>query len=175
MGKLINAIGFQIGWWACIAGVRLGLEIETIVLCLCWIAVQLWLSTSRSQDIQLGAAALLVGICADSLLQYFSVIDFYGWSLGLLSPFWLWLLWIMFALTLNSSLDFLKKWPLIPVSLLGLFLGPLTYVAGAKLGAAQLDVSPRSLLSLAGVWMIALPLLVFIATQPPQTPEGHTT
>lgn len=174
MNKLLNAVGFQIGWWACIAGVRLGLEIETIVLCSCWIAVQLWMSTSRQQDIKLAAAALLLGICADSLLQYFSVIDFYGWSFGLLSPFWLWLLWVMFALTLNASLDFLKKLPLIPVSLLGLFFGPFTYVAGAKLGAAQLAVSPVSMLCLAGVWAIALPLLVFFAIQPTHTTEGHT-
>ena len=163
MNKLVNAIGFQLGWWACIGGVRLGLEIEAIVVCLCWIGAQLWLSTSRLHDIQLGGFALLIGIVADSLLQYFSVIVFYGWSLGSLSPFWLWTLWVVFALTLNASLDFLKKLPNFAVSLLGLVFGPLTYLAGAKLGAAQLDASAFHVLCLGMVWMIALPMLVLFA------------
>jgi len=102
-------------------------------------------------------------VVLDSSLQYFSVISFYGWSLLDLSPFWLWLLWIMFALTLNSSLSFLQKLPLSLSAAAGFLFGPLTYYAGAKLGAASFESSISHLALLAVVWMIAMPGLVWLA------------
>lgn len=169
MSRLANAIGFQIGWWACVYGVRHELEIEAIVLCLFWISVQMYLSKDLKHDIWLGAMALIIGISMDSLLQYFSIIEFYGWSVGPLSPFWLWVLWLLFALTLNSSLEFLKNLSPISISLLGLVLGPLTYVMGAQIGAAQFRGTPIQIATLGLSWMIALPLLISIATRSTDT------
>lgn len=173
MNKLINAVGFQAGWWACIAGVGRGLEIEAIVFCALLVGAHLHFSKSPRQEFKLGAIALLIGVVLDSLLQYFSVIAFYGWSLGPLSPFWLWALWVLFGLTLNSSLAFLKTQPLLITATLGLIFGPITYYAGAKLGAAGLDASPLHILSLALVWMLAMPLLVAAAKQTSHSPKDH--
>jgi len=114
---------------------------------------------------------LALGIAIDSSLQYFSVISFYGWALGPLSPFWLWMVWVLFALTLNSSLAFLqnKHWILSAVA--GLLFGPLSYLAGTKFGAAAFDNTLFSIATLACVWMITLPLLVFISKTYPQQNE----
>jgi len=50
----------------------------------------------------------------------------------------------------------------------------LSYVAGTKLGAAAFDNTLLSIATLACVWMITLPLLVFISkTQPQQTEVTH--
>jgi hypothetical protein len=112
-------------------------------------------------EVKTATVALLIGILLDSALQYFSVIGFYGWSLGPLSPFWLWMLWVMFALTLNASLAFLKEQSLIISAILGLIFGPLTYYAGAKLGAAELDASISHIVWLGVAWMLAMPFMVF--------------
>jgi hypothetical protein len=99
----------------------------------------------------------------DSSLQYFSVISFYGWALGPLSPFWLWMVWVMFALTLNYSLAFLLNRHLLLSAIAGLLFGPLSYIAGAKLGAAGFDNSLSHLAVLGMIWMLTLPALVFIS------------
>jgi hypothetical protein len=174
MMKLLNALGFQAGWWACITSVARGLEVEAIVFCLCLIGVHLRFSKSTRLEVKIGLVALLLGILLDSGLQYFSVIDFYGWALGPLSPFWIWTLWVMFALTLNSSLAFLKKQSLIISACLGLIFGPMTYYAGAELGAADLDASISHFLSLGVAWMLAMPLMVFIAQQLSLTAKDNT-
>jgi len=174
MTKLMNALGFQAGWWACVGGVRHNLEAEAIIFCLILIGIHLRVSKFPLQDIKLGIFALLIGVLVDSSLQHFSIIRFYGWALGPLSPFWDWTLWVMFALTLNASLDFLKNQSHITTPILGLVFGPLTYFAGAQLGAAALNDSPVKIFSLAAVWMIALPLLVMAAEQVSHTSKDNT-
>jgi hypothetical protein len=99
------------------------------------------------------------------VLQVTSVIQFYGWSLAFLSPFWLWLLWVLFAMTLNTSLALLQTKPLWLSALAGLVFGPLTYYAGAQLGAASFESSFIHIGALALAWMVALPFLVYMAQQ----------
>jgi hypothetical protein len=69
----------------------------------------------------------------------------------------------MFALTLNSSLSFLQRLPLSVSAAAGFLFGPLTYYAGAKLGAASFDNTLNHLAILAVTWMVALPGLVWLA------------
>jgi hypothetical protein len=162
MYRFLNALGFQLGWWACVAGVGVGLEVPALVFCLALTTALVYFAPNPLLEIKLATAACLLGVVLDTGLQYFSVISFYGWSLGLLSPFWLWLLWVMFALTLNSSLSFLQKLPLGLSAAAGFLFGPLTYYAGAKLGAASFDSTVSHLVVLAVTWMVALPCLVWL-------------
>lgn len=165
MHRFLNALGFQLGWWACVAGVGHGLEIPALMFCSALVIAHLCYTENPAQDIKLALWAVGLGIAIDSALQYFSVIDFYGWSLGALSPFWVWMLWLLFAMTINTSLSFLKEKPMVLSALAGLVFGPLTYMAGAKLGAAAFDGSALHTLTLAVTWMLALPAMVFIAKQ----------
>jgi hypothetical protein len=126
------------------------------------------------QEVKLAVVALAIGIVMDTLLQAVSVINFYGWALAFLSPFWLWLLWVLFAMTLNSSLAFLQAKPFWLSALAGLVFGPLTYYAGAQLGAASFNASLIHLAALGLTWMIALPLLVYLAKQRFTPPQGLT-
>jgi hypothetical protein len=171
MNRFFNALSFQVGWWACVAGVGLGLEVPALVLCLALTTALVYFSPKPLLEIKLASAAWLLGVVLDTGLQYFSIISFYGWSLGPLSPFWLWLLWIMFALTLNSSLSFLQQLPLSLSAGAGFLFGPLTYYAGAKLGAALFDNTLSHLAVLAMIWMVAMPGLVsfakYLAHKPP--------
>jgi hypothetical protein len=174
MRLFINALGFQTAWWACIAGIGLGLEIPALLYCLVLAGLHLAFAAQPWAEAKLAAIALLTGVLADTLLQLLQVISFYGWALGPVSPFWLWMLWVLFAMTLNTSLAFLQKLPLWLSALAGLAFGPVTYYSGAKLGAASLDGSLLHLGALAVVWMIALPFLVFMAKQLFTPSKGHT-
>jgi hypothetical protein len=174
MRLFINALGFQSAWWACIAGIGLGLEIPALVYCVVLAGLHLAFAAQPFAEVKLAAITLFTGVLADTLLQMFNVISFYGWALGSVSPFWLWLLWVLFAMTLNASLSFLQKLPLGWSAVAGLVFGPLTYYAGAQLGAASFDGSLVHLAALALTWMIALPFLVHMAKQLFTTPQGLT-
>ena len=163
MHLIVNALGFPSGWWACVLGVVHGYETAGLLFCgLLVVAHLFWVGSAR-QEMQLAFVALLLGIAIDTLLQFFKVIHFEGLAWGVLSPFWLWMLWILFALTLNSSLAFLKRLPLRVAAAAGLVFGPLSYLAGAALGAASLHRSFFELSILALAWTLALPVLVWTA------------
>ena len=165
MRLFLNAFGFQTAWWACIAGVGHGLEIPALVYGLVLAGLHVAFAPSPWQEVQLAAIALALGIAIDTVLQATSVIQFYGWSLAFLSPFWLWLLWALFAMTLNTSLAFLQTKPLWLSAWAGLVFGPLTYYAGAQLGAASFEHSLPHISALALAWMVTLPFLVYMAQQ----------
>lgn len=163
MHVIVNALGFQAGWWACVLGVVHGYETAALLFCGLLVFAHLaWVGHAR-QEIPLAAVALLLGIAVDTLLQSFAVIHFEGRAWGALSPFWLWMLWVLFALTLNSSMAFLKRLPLLISAAAGLVFGPLSYLAGAALGAASLHRAFFELSALALAWMMALTILVWMA------------
>jgi len=174
MRLFLNAFGFQTAWWACIAGVGRGLEIPAILYGLALAALHVRFAAQPRQEIKLALMALAIGLAIDTLLQATSVIVFYGWSLAFFSPFWLWLLWVLFAMTLNASLGFLQTQPVWLSAVLGLVFGPLTYYAGAELGAASLEASFSHFAILGLTWMIALPCLVHQAKQIFTPPQGLT-
>lgn len=163
MHRFINALGFQLGWFACIASVKFNQEFAALLFCGILVGVHFYFSNAPLKEFKLSLLALALGIAIDSSLQYLTVIHFYGWALGPLSPFWLWMIWVMFALTLNSSLSFLQNKHLFLSAVAGLIFGPLSYIAGTKLGAAALESAVLPIATLAIVWMITLPLLVFIS------------
>ncbi len=172
MRLFLNILGFQTAWWACIAGVGRGLEIPALVYGLVLAGLHLRFAHQPQQEAKLAALALLLGMAADTLLQTTSVISFYGWALEPLSPFWLWLLWALFAMTLNTSLKFLQSHTLWLSVAAGLVFGPLTYYAGAQLGAASFDNTPFHFGALVFTWAIALPVLVYAARHFFTPPKG---
>ena len=163
MHPILNAVGFQVAWWACVMGAAWDREITALVFCTVLAELHLLSSKSTESDIQLGLISVGTGIVLDSLLQYFSIITFHGWSLSPLSPYWMWMVWWMFALTLNSSLAFLKRYHWAWSALAGGAFGPLSYLAGARLGAADMTSSPANLAILAVIWALVLPALVALA------------
>lgn len=169
MHPIANALGFQLGWWVTILSVPLGWDRPAMLFAGLLTFIHLRGARVPRADLQLGLAVMCLGIGVDSLLQCLSFIQFRGWSFWNLSPPWLWSLWWLFSLTLNSSLGFLQRlsWPW--VGLIGGLAGPASYLGGAALGAADLDTSRGSILALALAWMVALPITVRMATTFPRT------
>jgi hypothetical protein len=164
MHPIANALGFQLGWWTTIVLVSSGWDLLSVLpgvlLALCHLR---WSQTTRA-DLQLALAVVTLGIGVDSLLQFMSLIHFSGWSCWHLSPPWMWSLWLQFSLTLNSSLGFLQHVSRPWVVLIGGLAGPASYLGGAALGAAYMERSFATLLSVAVTWMVALPVTVGMAT-----------
>jgi hypothetical protein len=165
MHSIINAVGFQSAWWICVFGAGRGLDMLALAYGAALALMHLYWSDKRSQELRLACSVMLMGIAVDSLLQALGVIQFQGGSIGPLSPFWLWMLWLLFGMTLNASLAFLKKKQLILSAALGAVLGPVNYIAGAQAGAASMEITPAHVAVLSVCWLIALPIMVFAAQQ----------
>lgn len=69
-------------------------------------------------------------------------------------------LWLNFAMTLGASLSWLRG-RYSAAALLGAAGGPVSYYAGARLGA--ITVAPGGLWAIALEWLLATPLLVLIS------------
>jgi len=79
-----------------------------------------------------------------------------------MAPPWILGLWALFATTLNVSLNWLKgRW--LVAALLGGIAGPLSYWAGARLGAVVLVEPVPALVALSIGWAILMPLLMALA------------
>jgi hypothetical protein len=157
--RLANALGFQLGWWLCVLSVRLDAQAWALAGSVLLSALQ-WRHSKVSKHLMgLVGRVLFLGVALDSALQAAGWIQFQGWALGPLAPFWLWAIWLMFALTLNESMVFLNRWPVWIQALIGGVAGPLSYGAGASLGAATL-LQPWTLWAYALAWMVLLPLLL---------------
>jgi hypothetical protein len=106
-----------------------------------------------------------------------------GWqAIGLLSftgqlvlgiPLWLVVLWLLFSGTLFHSLAFLQQ-RLLLAAILGAAAGPLSYLAGMRLGAATSTHDAWTVaLAMAPAWALLLPALAYAARPP--TPGDTTT
>ena len=148
-----NALLFQLGWFACVLGARhpwlLWLAAACLLTHLAWL--------SRPGEIRPLLAVSVCGWLVDSLLLNLGIFDFAGHPN--LLPGWLVLLWPLFASTLRHSLAWSAR-PWWLASLSGALGGPLSYWGGVQLAGVGLPLGTwPSLLILAGVWALLLPLL----------------
>lgn len=116
---LINAVGFQCCWAACVIGGN-AWAIVIVPLFFMWHWTQL-----KPNEIKLIAAFVLFGTLHDSLLMNLGLLSFSKHS-AVLIPAWLILLWSAFAATLLHSMTWLMKKPLLAL-LLGAVGGPWSY------------------------------------------------
>jgi hypothetical protein len=165
MKLLVNFAAFQLGWFACVLGAANGLPwFGPLVVCA---AVALHLARARRPlpELYLVLAAMGVGLVLDSLLLATGWLRYPAglWLTGL-APYWIIAMWALFATTLNVSMGWMSGRPALTV-LMGAVGGPLSYLAGEKLGAIELTRPVHALAALALAWAIAMPLLMRLAAR----------
>lgn len=168
MRKFINFVLFQLGWFACILGAAHGYVPLAIAFCSAVIAFHLWQSPDRPKEGALLLKILLLGIAVDTALLHSGSLFFESRGfIPMLSPIWMWALWLILGCTLNESMSWLKGRYLLS-GVLGAIAGPLSYLAGVKLGAANWGNETQALVLLGLIWAIAMPLLFWWASKVPQ-------
>lgn len=166
---LLNIIGFQIGWFACVLGAAYGYPLLGPLVALPVISLHLLQQGGRSTEIALMLAVTAIGSAYDQSLLSLGLVSYSAsvWSASWL-PIWMITLWVLFATTLNVSLKWMHRRYLL-ASLFGFIGGPLAYWGGAKLGAMQWLQPPELLAALAIGWAILMPILVRLAAHLRQT------
>jgi hypothetical protein len=163
MSKLWNFLLFQAGWFACVLGAAHQQVLWAVTGSLAYIAFHIWRSSSPKQEFSLLLKVLIYGVLTDTLIMYLGLLDFRdAWPSPLLSPIWMWALWLLVASTLNSSLSWLRGKPFLG-AVLGAICGPFSYEAGVRMGAASWGPDGQILgLALIGVvWAVAMSLFLY--------------
>ncbi|MEO8224856.1 MAG: DUF2878 domain-containing protein [Gammaproteobacteria bacterium] len=162
---IANFVGFQSVWFLSLFGAgshRAWLGALALAIFTAW---HFTTAAHRRADVFLIVAACIVGFVVDTtfiqaqLLAYAEPGPFPA-----VAPYWIIGMWVNFALTLNGSMRWLhgRYWLSAALGAVG---GPLAYVAGVRLGAAELLASgPVVYGALAVVWSVAVPVLV-LATE----------
>ncbi|HWI20365.1 MAG TPA: DUF2878 domain-containing protein [Vicinamibacterales bacterium] len=174
MTRAINYTLYQVGWFACVLGASyhrpwLGTLLGTLTL-----AVHLALATRSSDETKLALTAGLVGIVVESIQIGLGTLSYErGVFAAALPPGWLIVVWMQFATTLRFSLRWLDAnwWAPIAFGAIG---GPLAYFVADGLDVVQLHPAVwPSMLSLALLWSVAVPVIVSLGRrQHGQAGEG---
>ncbi|WP_351017506.1 DUF2878 domain-containing protein [Shewanella sp. AC91-MNA-CIBAN-0169] len=152
---LINALCFQLVWWAGVLAHN-----QLILLSILLLIGHFLLSTSVRHDALVMCVCGVIGIAVDSLLVWFGVFEFAN------IPYWLGLLWFYFALCLDYSLAFFRKFPIWLQALFGGVFGCLSYLAGAKFNAVMLPLGEMwSAFILALIWSCLFPVLLAVSSR----------
>lgn len=163
MRNLLNYVGFQAGWLACVAGAGRGVfwlgPVAVAALC----AAHLYFSADPAREGRRLAAVGLFGLLLESAAQGAGLYAYRGAPAAWLAPLWIGALWVLLAGTYGASLSWLARRPTL-AAVLGAVASPLSFSAGARLGAASMLVpSPAGYAFLAALWCAALPLSFSVA------------
>ena len=152
---LINLVLFELAWFSA----ALLTEYATAII-FSLLVVHFYLSPTKKVDFKLLLLAP-IGWLVDILLIQSDV--FYAdtdW------PIWLGMLWLMFVLCLNHSLNWMSKLVLGWQVLLGAVAGTSSYLAAISFGALSTNHSTIMLITyLAVTWSVLLPLLINLGTK----------
>ena len=176
---IANAIGFQLVWFVCVQGNSIYAVAAALAL------LVLYRLTFRTNFKTWKALCIfsVLGYLGDGIIAYTFQLNYAEVTslvpssipaeaaslwIGsiestfppLLAPLWLLSLWVAFATTLNHSMKWILKTPLLTTAI-GLFLVPLSYIAGIKLSSSQFMVSLSDLNSVMfflveGLWWVLL-------------------
>ncbi len=170
--KIVNVIFYQLGWACCVMGAAWGYPLVGGMLALILVLAHLWLAEDHRGEVRLLMVAMLLGLLIDSGQQALGLFRFKPDGLGLILPFWVFVIWAQFATLLHFPLSWLSGRYLLAI-LFGAVGGPLAYGGGIRLGAAEFGPNPLfSLTVLAVIWALVVPLLVWLSGRI-GTPQGN--
>lgn len=163
MALLVNFIGFQVGWFACVLGAANDKELLGMIIALGIVIYHVVNQGDSRKELKLVLAATVIGLLWETwvlnlnILRYPSHPEASFWA-----PHWLIMMWSLFATTINLSMGWLKgRWVL--AVFMGAIFGPLAFVAGEKLGAVVFLDSTLSMITLGIGWGLLMPLLLWLA------------
>lgn len=159
----VNFLAFLAGWFGSVLGAGAGLPWVGPVIVAMVAALHLSIVPQPRKEFALLAIAAGLGLVLDSLMAGLGWIQFdTGVVVEGLAPYWIVVMWIGFATTLNTCMRGLRAYPWLAAAL-GLVGGPAVYGFGSLLGALELSDSPWALLGIGVCWALVMPLLYALA------------
>lgn len=160
MGLVLNFVAFQFGWFSSVIGGAQGLPWVGPLAVLAIVFLHLLNAPEKEKEFFLILSCGLIGAVFDSLLVVTGWVTYpSGMFTDVTAPYWIIAMWMLFGTTLNVSMRWLKRrW--IVSGALGLVAGPLSYIAGQKLGGIVFVEQTSGLIALGIGWALIMPVLM---------------
>jgi len=170
--KIINFIGFQIGWFTCAFSAAYDRQWIAIGVVVCMLFMHLSFSKRRKQDFYFIFCVTVLGGLIETMAGLLGIYWFNGsFYANWIVPLWFLALWALFASTLHYSLSWLNRRYLL-AAFLGAIAGPLSYFGGEKIGALDIiDNTAMSLSCLIIIWGAGMPFFMWLSCQKPFSKE----
>jgi hypothetical protein len=153
----------QAGWFACVISAAHGVAWMGVAFAVALIALHLMRVKGPGREAKLIISVAIIGGLWENALVGCGLLAYPGTGLSAgLAPVWLLALWGLFAAQINTTYEWLKKriWLAAP---LGAIAGPLSFHAGALLGALIFVKPLPAIMALAGGWAVLLPVVIVLA------------
>jgi hypothetical protein len=169
MRNIANYVLFQAGWLACVgAALEGGMWLGPLAVLLIVGIHMGFIARPESRRLELGllVAVGVLGVFADTLVAALGMVTYpssiEAWPFAIAPP-WIAALWVLFATLPGHSMGWLMGRPWL-AALLGAIGGPLSFLAGERLGAIGTGPSPTlTYIVLAVEYAICMPLLLHFA------------
>nr|WP_186329810.1 DUF2878 domain-containing protein [Variovorax boronicumulans] len=163
--QLANFAVSQLAWFAVVLGAAHGHPLGGTLCALAAIAWHLWVVPRPVPELRLVLLACVVGGAAESVVVALGHVAYpSGQPMADWPPYWIVALWGLFAITLNVNLRWLRGRAWLS-AFVGAVAGPAAFSAGVRLGGAQFVHPGPALATLACLWALALPLLLWLSAR----------
>jgi Protein of unknown function (DUF2878) len=159
---IVNALGFNVVWFAWALGVPANQLIVPAFLSVVFIGWHLKTSHCAKHDLKLIVVSFGAGLVFDTALQLLNFVQFAAINpkpLDWLQPWWMAFMWMAFACTLNHSMVWLARLHWLFAGFISGVFGYLSYAGAAKLGALELAAGYAPMLVLFVFWAVFIPFL----------------
>jgi hypothetical protein len=161
--KIANLVVFQAAWFAAVLGAAHQIPLWGTACLIAAIAWHLGISARPAVEARLIGVVALIGFVAESAIVMQGHVRYpSGQPVAWLAPYWIVAMWAELAIALNVTLRWLKGRPGL-AALLGAVGGPASFAGGVKLGGAQFIDRLPALATLACVWAVLMPLLMWLS------------
>jgi hypothetical protein len=163
--QFANFVIFQAAWFAAVLGAAHQLPLWGTTCVIAAIAWHLGVSARPGPEAVLVALACAIGLVVESAVAMQGHVAYpSGQPVAGLAPYWMVALWGELAIALNVTMRWLKgRWWL--AALLGAIGGPAAFSGGVELGGAVFIDKTAALVTLACIYAVAMPLLVWLGTR----------
>jgi len=165
---VLNFALFQLAWFAAIIGGASGWPWLAALPAVAVVLLHLGLNRSTwRKEVWLIMSVTLLGLIVETIFISLGALHYAGSAAGvILPPLWILALWLAFGTLPNGSLRWLQGRMVLQI-MLGAVLGPLSYVAGVRLGAATLGAPEWVSIGVIAVsWGLAMPIMFKLAKHP---------
>lgn len=160
---LVNFAGFELAWLSSVMGGAREMPWLGPVAVLVVMIIHLSAARKPFDEVLLILCCAVIGACFDSVLVASGWVTYKaGLFNDYLAPYWIITMWMLFATTLNVSMRWLRGKPRV-AALFGLVGGPVTYLAGEKLGGIVLSSPEAAMVALGVGWAAIMPMLMWLS------------
>jgi hypothetical protein len=173
---VLEVLGFQIVWLACALGASRGLASPGVIAAVLFVGGMIMAKRPAAIVATTAVASAAMGLMAESLLVLSGALVYSApWPAAQFAPAWIVALWAAFGATVPTMMQLLGSHRRLLAPVLGGVSGPLSYLAGERLGALEIHMPVWQVyLAISCLWAFALPALLELSRRAALWPSAET-